>query len=487
MKRLILMRHAKSSWSDAALADHDRPLSRRGERDARHVAPYFTQNELAVDLVLCSSALRAQQTWGQLEKYLEPRFGVRVTRDLYMPSREDLVRCLKQAPAQAESVLVVGHNPSLEALALALVRHGDPALRARLMEKFPTAALCVLEFAGKLAVGASAEGLRALEARLVSFVTPADLASGTRVRRNPSKAGDIELDAHPKVAGTALRVFEASAAQLRANAAGARLGQDPEFVHQMRVGVRRLRTALRFFRGVLSEPVEQYFHKELRWLFGLLGPVREYDVLLEKVLAPMNEATGLSALRTRVERQRKVLLGELVSGLKSRRFERLVARLAEQQAELAQRQDSTSSKLKPFARRRLKRQLRKVERLEPVVDALLGRGDGRRPEATALHALRKQLKKLRYSCDFVREAFSKRASRRYLRRLNELQDVLGDLQDNTASERLLAHHLRQLESRKQRVSLRAHIQAPLDAVAIRAANELEDAWDAFKRAEPFWA
>ncbi|MFT3923079.1 MAG: CHAD domain-containing protein [Myxococcales bacterium] len=487
MRRLLLLRHAKSSWSDPSIEDHERPLAARGREDARRVAQHLqelTENGGGIDLVLCSSALRAQQTWAQVEKRVEPRFGVRVARELYMPSQEELTLCLKQVPARAKTVLLVGHNPSLEALALAIATKGDPALRAQLMEKFPTAGLCVLELEAPFATAFARSNLRGVEGRLVSLVTPKELVAGARMRRAPSKALDIDLPSKPKLASTALLVFETASAQLRENASGARQGNDPEYLHQMRVGVRRLRTALGLFEGVLGEAAEAHLEKELHWLSGVLGPLREYDVVLQDVLSPLDSARGLAAMRKDIERRRQALHDELLLALDSRRFERLVTKLAEQQAELARRAEQAHEKLKPFARKHLDKRLRKIKRLEAAVDDFLGRGQGGTARASALHALRKQLKKLRYASDFVRDAFAKQRTKHFMRRLTALQEVLGQIQDAYVSERLLARHLKQVEDRRVRANLRTHVRAPLDAMVLRATSDLEQRWDVFKRPSP---
>lgn len=488
MKRVVLLRHGKSSWSDPALPDHDRPLAERGVRDAKRMAKFVADSDLRVDLVLCSSARRARQTWAELAKRVEPRFGVRTTRELYMPAREQLLACLRQVPERAQTVMVVGHNPSLEAFALSVGRAGKASLRERVMEKFPTGALCVVELGAAVEAWASLDGARGFQGRLSSFVAPKGLAQGWRKKaRAPSKATTIELEHKPRWRSTAATVFEATTRQLRENALGARQGSDSEYVHQMRVAVRRLRTALNLFRGVLAEPASEHLGTELRWLFGVLGPPREYDVVLEQVLSPLDSATGLDALCASLVKQRRELLEDLAASLASQRFERLVSELLEQQARLSQRDEPKSPKLKPRARERLSKRLRKVRRLEGAVDTWLQSGaSSGLHEGDALHTLRKELKKLRYACEFVQAAYPRRRARRYLRKLGALQDVLGELQDSSVSARLLARHLKRIPERDVRAKLRAHVQAPLDEATIRALGVLPEVWLDFKKTEPFW-
>jgi len=114
MKRVYLLRHAKSSWKHPELADHDRPLAGRGKRAAKGIAKHMRARELEPELVLCSTARRARET---LER-IEPALGhtqVRVERELYGASAHDLLARLRRLPDDVGSVLVIGHNPGIHA------------------------------------------------------------------------------------------------------------------------------------------------------------------------------------------------------------------------------------------------------------------------------------------------------------------------------------------------------------------------------------
>jgi phosphohistidine phosphatase len=162
--RLYLLRHAKSSWDEPGLADHDRPLAKRGRRAAKAMAGYLRENEIAPELVLCSTARRARETFERIE----PALGapeVWHERDLYGVSPGKLLERLRSVPDGVGSVMVIGHNPTLEDLALDLARPSSK--REELEVKFPTGALAALEFPGTW---------RELdEAELVAFVRPRDL------------------------------------------------------------------------------------------------------------------------------------------------------------------------------------------------------------------------------------------------------------------------------------------------------------------------
>ena len=167
MKRLLILRHAKSSWDNTALADFDRPLAERGRRAAPVVARYLIRKGWRPDLVLCSSARRAKQTWELVAPVVEQSAEVRFERELYLVTPDRLLDRLRQLPTAVSTPMVVGHNPGLEATVRRLVGDGEAKARRRLAEKFPTAALAVirLPIAGWAEI---ADGLGYLE----QFATP---------------------------------------------------------------------------------------------------------------------------------------------------------------------------------------------------------------------------------------------------------------------------------------------------------------------------
>ena len=136
-RNLALLRHAKSSWSDPDLADHDRPLTSRGRRGATRMGRYLRDTGFAPDLVLCSSATRARETLELLK--LPPRSSVLVEDQLYGASATELVARLRGVDDTARSVLLIGHNPGIQDAATRLASKPE-----RLAEKFPTAGLAVL-------------------------------------------------------------------------------------------------------------------------------------------------------------------------------------------------------------------------------------------------------------------------------------------------------------------------------------------------------
>lgn len=141
-RTVILLRHGKSSWSDPSLADIDRPLARRGERAAKRVARHMRQEKIRPGLVLCSPSLRTRQTLDAITSSLNEDCAVELVPELYAAPRRELLACLRSLPDSVASVLVIGHNPGLQDLALFLAVRG--ADLSRLAEKLPTGALATL-------------------------------------------------------------------------------------------------------------------------------------------------------------------------------------------------------------------------------------------------------------------------------------------------------------------------------------------------------
>ena len=142
VKRLFLLRHAKSDWGEPGLADRDRPLSARGRKGAPLVAAFMAENDLRPALVLVSPALRARQT---LEYFSDAVSGARieVEPDIYEAGVDDLLALLRRAPAEMGSILLVGHNPTMQDLVSTLAAGGPGLDSAR--AKLPTASLAVLD------------------------------------------------------------------------------------------------------------------------------------------------------------------------------------------------------------------------------------------------------------------------------------------------------------------------------------------------------
>jgi len=173
MKRLLLFRHAKAAQTSTQ-GDHGRGLNPRGQRDAAAMGREMAAHGLVPDLVLASSARRTMETWRLAAPELKADPALEVSDTLYLAPPRAILALLREKAGSAGTVMVIGHNPGLEEFAAELLgpapRRGEETRRAALEEKFPTAALAVLD--------CDIAGWNALKpgtATLADFLTPRDL------------------------------------------------------------------------------------------------------------------------------------------------------------------------------------------------------------------------------------------------------------------------------------------------------------------------
>jgi phosphohistidine phosphatase len=168
-RRLVLLRHAKSDWPD--VADHDRPLAKRGRRDAPVVGRWLGQAGYVPDAVVCSTALRARETWelaagGLLAAVPGASPAVRHEPRVYDASVLGLLMLVREFAPEWRTALVVGHNPGMAELTVGLT---DPPPEPP--AAFPTAAVAVLALPGPWSDAGPGQ------ARLLAFAVPADMHS----------------------------------------------------------------------------------------------------------------------------------------------------------------------------------------------------------------------------------------------------------------------------------------------------------------------
>jgi phosphohistidine phosphatase len=168
MKTLTLLRHAKSGWDAPVARDFDRRLNARGRKAARAMGREMKRLGLGFDLVLASPAARIAETLTELAQGYGGAVATDFDEQIYLASVETLLEIVRAADDAHERLLVVGHNPGMEQLALLLA--GGGALRDRIAAKYPTGALAELRFDGPgwrdVAAGAG---------RLERFIRPRDL------------------------------------------------------------------------------------------------------------------------------------------------------------------------------------------------------------------------------------------------------------------------------------------------------------------------
>ena len=174
MRRLLLLRHAKSDWSEPGASDHERPLNRRGRDAAPRIGAYLRRHRLMPDSVLCSTARRTRDTWTLVAAEIPDAASATYVERIYEATPRTLLGILRDAEPGGAALLVVGHNPGLHELATQLIASGDLDDRERLREKLPTGGLVVIDFAI-----AEWSKLHARSGRLERFVVPRMLEAAT--------------------------------------------------------------------------------------------------------------------------------------------------------------------------------------------------------------------------------------------------------------------------------------------------------------------
>jgi CHAD domain-containing protein/phosphohistidine phosphatase SixA len=402
MPELYLMRHAKARRPRADQADHRRPLRRRGHRQAAAMAPALARWQALEGEILVSGARRCVQTLAAVEAELagvDLTGPARVSDALYTFEGEALLAWLRGLPAEAERVLLVGHNPALLQLARWLCREAPASL--------PTAGLLHLHLPGEGFQGASRHG-----AEWVRQLLPAEASHVLFQRRAPAapKLGKADL-------ATRLHGLLCHQRRLvRALEPGVIAGIDPEFLHQYRVNLRRSRALGEAFAAVAEVPGLRKRLKRLKRRARATSELRDLDVFLESLA----EAPPLP----------EVSRHALVEWLRARRQERhaaLCRQLDEREyaKQMAQWRDFLDG-------RRFRQALDEVKprRVEAVLAERTERHDSdlaalsQDSDDTAFHELRKTVKRIRYLAEL-----DPRRHRDLLRRLKKRQTLLGELQD----------------------------------------------------------
>jgi phosphohistidine phosphatase len=166
-RRIVLLRHAKADWPE--VSDHDRPLADRGRQDAPAAGRWLAGAGVTPDLTLCSTAVRARETWKLCAPELPQRPKTVYDDRIYEASLGELIALINGVNDEVTDLMLVGHNPSIHALADALTGEADPEVRERLTRRgFPTSAMAVLSLTG---------GWKSVEhgaASLVAYWTPRD-------------------------------------------------------------------------------------------------------------------------------------------------------------------------------------------------------------------------------------------------------------------------------------------------------------------------
>lgn len=166
MRTLMLLRHAKAVPADGTIRDQDRPLAPRGRKEAPKIGVYMNTHQLIPDIALVSPSTRTRETWALLAPglgKLRPAYEERI----YNASPQDILNLIQEQGTGSPALLIVGHNPSLNHVAVSLIATGDLDLRERLFENLPTSGLVTIEFPFD-----DWRKLHGQAGRLTHFVTP---------------------------------------------------------------------------------------------------------------------------------------------------------------------------------------------------------------------------------------------------------------------------------------------------------------------------
>ncbi|MEM6637593.1 MAG: histidine phosphatase family protein [Pseudomonadota bacterium] len=138
---LILIRHAKSSWDDDDLDDHDRPLNKRGRKSADNIGAWLVANEACPDQILCSTARRASDTWARMARHFPDAEDIRFFPELYHASARTVLETLKRS--EHPNVMLIGHNPGIAMFAAAMCKMPSPHPD---YHRYPTCATALIQF-----------------------------------------------------------------------------------------------------------------------------------------------------------------------------------------------------------------------------------------------------------------------------------------------------------------------------------------------------
>ncbi|MGB9094366.1 MAG: CHAD domain-containing protein [Gallionella sp.] len=253
---------------------------------------------------------------------------------------------------------------------------------------------------------------------------------------HPVKGAAPHLAANDTLAGVLEKLIWSCLQHFQGNLQGALAGDDAEYLHQMRVALRRLRVVLRIAEKVSADPVLAGLYKDISELCVALGRIREWDVFIAQTLQPacarMAGHAGLQALLAASERQRAKCYAALRGAAQARELQRLLLRFAiwmngEYLISLTGK-PRTGQQAREFATRHLRKLARRFAQAGQGLETA---------DAARLHALRIVAKKLRYSAEFFADLYGRNAAGSFLRALGGVQDVLGEINDIAVAHRLL--------------------------------------------------
>ena len=298
----------------------------------------------------------------------------------------------------------------------------------------------------------------------------------------PVKAAAVALPPGATVEDAFRTVVRAALAQVEANASGVLHSRNLEFVHQMRVGMRRFRSSLIAFRAAVPRGASARIKSELRNVARALGTARDWDVLCRRIAAAARarfpEHSSLEALKRHVQLRRAASVRRARNAIDAGDVAGTLQR-AERWLERAPWRGSVAAEVlaapvEPLARQTLKRLQRKA--LKCGKDAAALQGDAR-------HRLRVRIKRLRYACEFFATLYPRRRTKLFIRRLQQLQDILGELNDIAVAGSLLGEAAALPAPAKPAIARMHERDAGRER---RLLTELYAQWKILRSADPFW-
>jgi len=305
------------------------------------------------------------------------------------------------------------------------------------------------------------------------------LASGLPAR--PVKAAALELDAQGSVAAAFAAIARSCIAHLQSNETGLLAGRDPEYLHQVRVAMRRLRACFSLFKPVLPATVFDPVLEQMRAQGGALGVARNWDVFVYEALRGLRaqhaDEAALAAFERRCIRLRRAHARAAQAAVGAGAWQRLWLELGRILADAAWQQGQAAlvQPLGEFAAGVLQLRAAGLRKRGKRLDEL---------DADGRHRLRIAAKKLRYAVEFFAALYPRRRVRSYVHSLAALQDVLGGLNDAATLLRLLPEAFAQARAPDARVS--GMIQGWSAACTHLQLDALERAWDDWRGQKPFW-
>ena len=299
----------------------------------------------------------------------------------------------------------------------------------------------------------------------------------------PKKASPVELGDDVDAGAALRRIVLNGVSQLLSNKAAVLAG-DPEGVHQARIAIRRLRSALRLFEPYLEPHAAADFQRELQRMGRVAGAARDWDVICKEILPKLfseaDEAGYDGLLQEAVEGRRRTADGTWAREMEAPAFTALALGLSAWAESWRQPGSALGGK-------RLQQPLSHLaaELLDRMADKVEKRGQGMASNSSPkeLHPLRKSLKKLRYSVEFLSSSYSRKEVKRFLRPVKDLQKALGAINDAATAIRL-AEDL--AEQRTELTLAAAALAKNQDQTSAKARQRLTKEWTTFQRRERFW-